>query len=127
MRIGAVDYEPSSEVKRHTLDQRLSDTLCGKRVFTLKQKIDSCDELLNILKQTANVNEGLGQLLTGSRHQVECVMTLFGTTNPVDAKKFMKQQTKESQINTITKYRNKAEEDLREILSGENKKQVSSI
>lgn len=47
-------------------------------------------------------------------------MTLFGTTNPVDAKKFMKQQTKEHQIGTITKYKNKAEDDLREILSGEN-------
>ena len=120
MRIGAADYEPTAEVKRHTLDQRLSDTLCGKRVFTLKQKIDSCDELLNILRNPANVNEGTGQLLTESRHQIECVMTLFGTTNPLDAKRFMKQQTKESQMHTISKYKHKAEEDLREILSGEN-------
>lgn len=60
LRIGAADYEPSPEVKRHTLDQRLADTLCGKRVFTLRQKIDCCEELLAILSVTANVNEGQG-------------------------------------------------------------------
>lgn len=36
LRIGAADYEPSAEVKQHTLDERLADTLCGKRVYTLR-------------------------------------------------------------------------------------------
>ena len=50
LRIGAAEYEPSAEVKRHTLEQRLSDALCGRRVHTLRQKIDCCDELLQILR-----------------------------------------------------------------------------
>jgi hypothetical protein len=36
LRIGAMEYEPSPEVKRHTLDERLSETLNGNKQADLK-------------------------------------------------------------------------------------------
>lgn len=36
LRIGAMEYEPSPEVKRHTLDERLVEALNGKKTSELK-------------------------------------------------------------------------------------------
>jgi len=50
LRIGAVEYEPSPEVKRHTLDDRLTQTLSGNKAHELKEKIDFARELLCEIK-----------------------------------------------------------------------------
>ena len=50
MRIGAMDYEPSAEVKPHTLDQRLIDTLNFQQLYDTRQKLEISDQLLIPLK-----------------------------------------------------------------------------
>ena len=45
-----MDYEPSQEVKKHTLEERLTDTINGLKGSELRQKIDFCIELLDELK-----------------------------------------------------------------------------
>ena len=46
LRIGAIEYEPSETVKRHTLDSRLAETLNDAKVYKLKEEIGCCDDLL---------------------------------------------------------------------------------
>lgn len=50
MRIGSMDYEPSAEVKPHTLDQRLIDTLNFQQLYDTRQKLEISDQLLVPLK-----------------------------------------------------------------------------
>jgi superfamily I DNA and/or RNA helicase len=39
LRLGAVEYDPSPDVRRHTLDERLIEVLNGNKAFELKEKI----------------------------------------------------------------------------------------
>lgn len=50
MRLGSMDYEPSAEVKPHTLDQRLIDTLNTQQLYDTRQKLEISDKLLVPLK-----------------------------------------------------------------------------
>ena len=45
-----MDYEPSAEVKPHTLDQRLIDTLNTQQLYDTRQKLEISDKLLVPLK-----------------------------------------------------------------------------
>ena len=38
-----MDYEPSAEVKPHTLDQRLIDTLNFQQLYDTRQKLEISD------------------------------------------------------------------------------------
>ena len=42
LRIGAVEYDPSPEVRRHTLDERLTEVMNGNKAKALKDKIGYC-------------------------------------------------------------------------------------
>ena len=53
-----MDYEPSQEVKKHTLEERLTDTINGLKGSELRQKIDFCIELLDELKLEIHNNRG---------------------------------------------------------------------
>jgi len=50
LRLGSMDYEPSAEVKPHTLDQRLIDTLNFQQLYDTRQKLEITDQLLVPLK-----------------------------------------------------------------------------
>ena len=45
LRIGAMEYEPVQQVKQHTLDERLKESLHNTRVSDLKEQISCCEEL----------------------------------------------------------------------------------
>ena len=49
LRIGAMEYEPTSVVKQHTLDARLFDTLKDAKIYNLKEQVAFCDELITEL------------------------------------------------------------------------------
>lgn len=49
LRLGAIEYEPSSEVRRHTLDERLLEVLNGNKAYELKEKIKFSQELVHDL------------------------------------------------------------------------------
>lgn len=49
VRLGALEYDPGPEIKKHTLDERLTQTLNGNKAFELQQKITYARELLNDL------------------------------------------------------------------------------
>ena len=50
IRIGSMDYEPSTLVKPHTLDQRLIDTLNFQQLYDQKGKLVHADALLALVK-----------------------------------------------------------------------------
>lgn len=50
IRIGSMDYEPSPNVKPHTLDQRLIDTLNFQQLYDHTQKLTHADTLLSLVK-----------------------------------------------------------------------------
>ena len=49
LRLGAIEYEPSTEVRRHTLDERLLEVLNGNKAYELKEKIKFSQELVHDL------------------------------------------------------------------------------
>jgi hypothetical protein len=51
LRIGSMDYEPSPQVKPHTFDQRLIESLNFQMMFDNKTKLSHVDTLLGIVKQ----------------------------------------------------------------------------
>lgn len=51
LRIGAFDSDPSPEVKKHTLDVRMTDLLNGKKAGELRNRHDGVNELLKELKK----------------------------------------------------------------------------
>lgn len=63
LRIGAVEYEPSPDVARHTLDKRLMETLNGNKAYELKEKIDFAKDLLKDLRSSKE-EDGSGYLTT---------------------------------------------------------------
>jgi len=122
LRLGAADYEPSPEVKRHTLDERLADTMNGKRAFLLREKIDSAHELLEELAKELGSNQG--QLSSGNKRHIECVMRVLGASLPKSAKAFIKRNKKEDHVQVLKKQLANSEAKLRELLEGEHQKQV---
>lgn len=53
LRIGSLDYEPSPAVLRHTLDERLAETMAGNRERQLQDQIEMASDLLLELSQEA--------------------------------------------------------------------------
>jgi len=49
VRLGAMEYDPGPEVKKHTLDERLTQCLNGNKKSELKHKVDCAQELINDL------------------------------------------------------------------------------
>ena len=46
LRIGAMEHEPLEGIKKHTLDERLKETMADARVYDLKEQIACAEELL---------------------------------------------------------------------------------
>jgi hypothetical protein len=54
LRIGAFDSDPAPEVKKHTLDVRMTDLLNGKKAGELRNKHDGVTELLKELEKDSS-------------------------------------------------------------------------
>lgn len=54
VRLGALEYDPGPEIKKHTLDERLTQTLNGNKAYELQQKITFARELLKDLSVPAD-------------------------------------------------------------------------
>ena len=46
LRIGAIEYEPSVIVKKHTLDERLIKELHGNKIYDLKERVKVAKQVL---------------------------------------------------------------------------------
>jgi hypothetical protein len=51
LRLGAMEYEPSEEVRRHTLDTRLQESLYEAKVYDAKERKQCAEELLDNIKK----------------------------------------------------------------------------
>lgn len=123
LRIGAVEYEPSPDVAKHTLDKRLIETLNGNKAYELKEKIDFAKELLNDIKSSKE-EEGGGYLTTTCPKHVQYLYKLV-SHNVKRVKEFIKKKTKEEHVEFLKKTLEANERKLDELLSGENTKQGS--
>lgn len=45
LRLGAIEYEPSKQVKQHLLDERLREKLYKAKLYSLKQTLTNIDTL----------------------------------------------------------------------------------
>lgn len=94
VRLGSLEYDPGPEVKKHTLDERLTQTMNGNKAFDLKQKIACCQELLEDLSVEENVNTCKGFLTLESKKHVSHLMVLFFQSSS-RVKEFVKSNTKQ--------------------------------
>lgn len=77
VRLGALEYEPSPGVKKHTLDERLQETMNGNKAAELKQKITYSRELLEDLEvESTKDGEGRGYLRLDNHKHVNYLLTL---------------------------------------------------
>jgi hypothetical protein len=51
LRIGSLDYEPSPQVKPHTLDTKFNEAMNSQYLIDTKNKIASASELISILQR----------------------------------------------------------------------------
>lgn len=90
VRLGALEYEPSPAVKKHTLDERLQETMNGNKASELRQKIDYARELLADLQvESTKDGEGLGYLRLDNHKHVNYLLILV-SQNPRRVKEFVK-------------------------------------
>jgi superfamily I DNA and/or RNA helicase len=122
VRLGALEYDPSPEVKKHTLDERLQETMNGNKAAKLKDKITYARELLDDLKvESTKDGEGLGYLRLDNHKHVNYLLILV-SQNPRTVKEFVKRRTKEEHMQFLKKGLAHNEQKLKELMSGEHQK-----
>jgi hypothetical protein len=95
LRLGAVEYDPGPDVKRHTLDERLIEMLNGNKAFELKEKIQFATELIRDIERPG---EGLlGGLDTGNHKHIEYLLKLVAR-QVKSVKEWIKRKTKEEHL-----------------------------
>lgn len=78
VRIGAMEYEASEEVKKHTLDERLQEVLNGNKKFELNEKIAYATELLEELKDVeVDQVKGVGYLTAANNKHCQYMLKLY--------------------------------------------------
>lgn len=121
-RLGALEYDPGPDVKKHTLDERLTMLMNGNKAYELKQKIMFARELLDDLKvPVGEGNGGTGYLRLDNHKHVEYLLGLFFNTAK-RVKEFVKQKTKEEHISQIKRILEINERKLEDLISGDNAK-----
>ena len=96
LRIGAVEYDPGPEVKRHTLDERLIDLLNGNKAQELKEKIQFAKELIRDIEKPPE-GSSLSGLDKGCHKHVEYLLKLVAK-NTKSVKEWIRNKTKEEHL-----------------------------
>lgn len=96
LRLGAVEYDPAADVRRHTLDERLIEVLNGNKAYELKEKISFSRELVHDLEHPPKNGERAG-LDPGHHKHVEYLLKLVSKSTK-GVKEWIKRNTKEAQL-----------------------------
>ena len=116
LRIGAMEYEPSAIVKKHTLDERLIKELHGNKIYDLKERAAAAKQVLSQMQAP-----GFTGLRMDNKELVPLLQKLV-TPSYRRLKDWIIKKPADEQLNFLSRQLARDENRIAELSSSENQR-----
>lgn len=124
VRLGAMEYEPSPIVKKHTLDVRLEKQLIYEKTYKLKEKIAETNLVIEEINKPDFTQFKLDAGATGPEKTIFEALRRLVTNEPRRLKKWLATKTIDEQKNHFKKSLRDTQRKLKEATNMLNRKDI---